>query len=221
MKTKPKSNKHPLRWIAAIAAVALVFALCYTAINAQAREAVLNRIETIITAMFPAKDISISIEGETEVLPHEPGGQAPSTEAGGAPAVPGFVIYYDTERYVMTEEDGVTYIRFELDTDLPPCEMEIRHLGSIQPAAAAEAARAEMLTTWPTVSEISPVDTPEGLHFSVTNGMNWDSAWENMYFVSDGQSGTYRIISRYFVEAAEGHGARFAAMLQTFEIIQS
>ena len=161
------------------------------------------------------------VEGETENIPHAPGGQEPSSPPDLPDVIPGFVIYYDTDRYVMTEEDGVTYIRFELPEEYPPCEMEIRHVPNTTAAAAIAAARTEALADarWQTVSEIGPVETPAGLHFSVCSGNQWDSAWENVYFVSDGKNGCFRIISRYFVEAAEGHGARFAAMLQTFEVV--
>lgn len=212
-------KKHIIRWIAASVAVVIAFAVGYAVAASAKDETIKEQLSSFIENLFPTKDISVPIEGETEVIPHEPGGQEPSTEGDGTVATPGFVIYYDTERYVMTEEDGVTYIRFNIDNDLPPCEMEIRHIADTTPAAAAEAARAEMLTTWPTVSEIGTAETPEGLHFSVSNGMNWDSAWENIYFISDGQNGTFLIISRYFLEAAEGHGTRFAAMLQTFEVV--
>lgn len=210
-------KKNIIRFVAVAVAFVIAFAAGYAVAVSAAEQPVAKAAVRTIASLFPKRDIDVSIEGETENIPHEPGGQVPSTE--GSNTVPGFVIYYDTERYEMVEEDGVTYIRFNLDIDLPPCEMEIRHIADISPADAAEAARTEMLQTWPTVSEISPVEKPEGLHFSVCDGMRADSAWENVYFVSDGQNGSFRIISRYFIEAAEGHGARFAAMLQTFEVI--
>lgn len=210
-------KKTALRWIAIVAAAIVAFAAGFTvAVFASG-----GSFSGIIEDMFPKKDIDISIEGETENIPHAPGGQEPSSQPDQPDVIPGFVIYYDTERYVMTEEDGVTYIRFELPEEYPPCEMEIRHVPNTTTAAAAESARTAALadSRWQTVSEISSVEKPEGLHFSVCSGMQWDSAWENVYFVSDGQNGCFCIISRYFVEAAEGHGARFAAMLQTFEVV--
>lgn len=39
-------------------------------------------------------------------------------------------------------------------------------------------------------------------------------------YISDEQSGCFRIIRRFFMEAAEGHGVRFAAMVDTFAVIQ-
>lgn len=213
-----KRPKNPiLRWIAIIVAAILLFAAGF-AVTVFATG---GSFSGIIEDMFPKKDIDISIEGETENIPHAPGGQEPSSQPDLPEVIPGFVIYYDTDRYVMTEEDGVTYIRFELPEEYPPCEMEIRHVPNTTAAAAIASARTEALADarWQTVSEIGPVETPAGLHFSVCSGNQWDSAWENVYFVSDGKNGCFRIISRYFVEAAEGHGARFAAMLQTFEVV--
>ena len=51
------------------------------------------------------------------------------------------------------------------------------------------------------------------------NGQEWDSPVEVRDYISDEQGGCFRITSRYFLEAAEGHGARFAAMVDTFTVI--
>ena len=40
------------------------------------------------------------------------------------------------------------------------------------------------------------------------------------HYVSDEQGACFRIIRRFFMEAAEGHGVRFAAMVDTFAVIQ-
>lgn len=212
-------KKTILRWVATGLAAVLAFAVGYGVAVFAKDDGLKQQISNMIEDIFPEKEIDVSIEGETENVPHAPGGQEPSSEGDNTPAIPGFVIYYDTERYTWIEEDGATFIRFVTEYDIPPCEIEIRHIPNTTPADAAEATRADMLTTWPTVSEIEDCESPAGLRFSVANGMSWDSNCENIYFISDGQTGTYQIFSRYFIEAAEGHGARFAAMLNTFEII--
>ncbi len=55
--------------------------------------------------------------------------------------------------------------------------------------------------------------------FRSDNGAAWDSPVERLYFVADGQMGTYQLAARYFLEAEEGHGARLAAMADTFEVV--
>lgn len=126
---------------------------------------------------------------------------------------------YDTELYTMSEEDGVTYIRFATDNDLPPCEMEIRHIPNMVPSDTAASTNKEMEESWDIVSEVRSLDAQNGYAFYFGAGTSWDSACGYVYFLSDGQHGCFQITARYFVEATEGHGSRFAQMVQTFDLI--
>lgn len=215
-----KRAKIPhIRWVAAAIAVVMLLMFFQTAPGVAAVEIVKETITNFIETLFPPKDIAVNVEGETEVIPQIAGGQEPEMQDDGTVTVPGFAIYYDTERYVMTEEDGVTYIRFNIQNDLPPCEMEIRHIPDVHPVVAADTARQEMLENWENVSEIIDLEKQEGVYFWINAGTNWDSACEDIYFLSDGREGTFQITARYFMEAVEGHGVRFSQMVQTFEII--
>lgn len=104
-----KAGKPKIRWIAATIAVVMMLTFFQTAPGAAALELVKETITNIIETMFPPKDIEITLEGESEVVPHEAGGQGPSFQDDGT--TPGFAIYYDPERYVMTTENDATYIR--------------------------------------------------------------------------------------------------------------
>ena len=215
-----KQNKKPRhRWIAAAAVLVAIFLFFRTAPGAAALEIVKEGMASFIETLFPPKDIPVNVEGETEVIHQQAGGQEPEVQEDGTVAAPGFAIYYDTERYTMEEENGVNYIRFVTDNDLPPCEVEIKHLADCMPADVAEAARKEMAESWEHVSEVSSLETPVGLIFDFAAGMNWDSPCGAVYFVGDGRDGCFQITARYFIEAAEGHGARFSQMIQTFEVI--
>lgn len=254
---KRKTNKPKIRWIAAAVAVVTMLTFFQTAPGAAALEIVKETITNFIETMFPPKDIVVNIEGETEVLPHEAGGQEPEIQKDGIATTSGFAIYYDKERYIMTEENGATYIRqivvlptreeirannealFEGLTDeeaevkidellaqqkelydnRPTCEIEIVHLLSIQPVNAAHTTRDEAASVWESVTEVMDSEHPIGYYFSASTGEDWDSPREQIYFTSDGQDGTFKISMRYFLEATEGHGARFIQMLHTFEVI--
>lgn len=219
MPVRKKKKNVQFRWIAAVAVIGLLFHFLQTPTGAAALEIVKEQITSFIETLFPPKDIVVTVEGETEARPHEAGGQEPTVQEDGTVTVPGFAIYYDTESYYMTEENGVTYIRFKVENDLPPCEIEIRHIPGVLPKTAAETARQEMLENWENVAEISDLEKPEGVYFWITAGSNWDAPCEDVYFLSDGRDGTFQITARYFLEAAEGHGVRFAQMVRTFEII--
>lgn len=217
---KKKAKKTSLRWIAAVLAI-LIMALAFfqTAPSAAAIEMVKDAVTSFIEMLFPPKDIPINVEGTTENIYHEAGGLAPEVQEDGTVQTPGFAIYYDTERYVMSEEDGVTYIRSIAENDLPPCEVEIKHIPNTVPADAAAETNRQMVEQWENVSEITALEDRDGFFFWVSEGSNWDSACEDVYFLSDGETGSFQITARYFMEATEGHGVRFSQMVKTFEVI--
>lgn len=216
---KKKTNKPHIRWIAAAIALVMILAFFQTAPGVAALEIVKEAITSFIETLFPPKDIPVNVEGETEVQHQEAGGQEPEIQEDGSVTAPGFAIYYDTETYSMSEEDGVTYIRFVTDNDLPPCEMEIRHIPNMEPSDTAASTNKEMAESWDSVSEVRSLDAQDGYAFYFGAGTSWDSACGYVYFLSDGRNGCFQITARYFVEATEGHGSRFAQMVQTFEVI--
>jgi hypothetical protein len=216
---KKKNKKTHIRWIAAAIVLVTILTFFQTAPGVAALEIVKEAITSFIETLFPPREIPVYVEGETEVRHHEAGGQEPEIQEDGSVTVPGFAIYYDTELYTMSEEDGISYIRFVTDNELPPCEVEIRHIPNLTPVDASEAVRKEMAESWESVSEVCSLEAREGLIFDFSAGMNWDSACGAVYFFSDGRDGCFQLTARYFQEAAEGHGARFSQMVQTFEVI--
>ena len=219
-----KTRRRYIRWIIALSTMLVVAVMVLvffnTAPGVAAAQAVKKNVTKFIETLFPPKKIPVSIEGETENSEQQAGGQEPDIQDDGTVAAPGFAIYYDPEWYAMTEENGVTYIRFDMEgADLPPCEIEIKHLADQTPDAAAAATREEMLPNWETVTEAQALEGKDGVELSFSAGMNWDSVCGRVYFISDGRDGAFQITARYFVEAAEGHGSRFYQMVQTFEVI--
>lgn len=250
------AKKRKLPWIAAALAILLGLTIfTQTAPGMAAAEYVRERVASLIETLFPPREVAAAPEGAVEEETYVAGGQEPSQD--DTAAAPGFAVYYDPERYEMTEENGVTYIRaipaapdreeirennaalLEGLTDeeaerkidellaqqeafyasLPKRELEIRHVPDAPPEAAAGAAREEKEKSWETVSEVEACEPPAGMTFRVSAGTAWDSPVEDLYFVGDGQGGTYQITARYYVEAAEGQGARLTAILHTFQII--
>lgn len=216
---KKKKKASHFHWIAAAIALVMILTFFQTAPGAAALEIVKEAVTSFVETLFPPKDIPVNVEGETEVKQQQAGGQEPQMQEDGTVTTPGFAIYYDPEFYTMREENGVTYIGFIADNELPPCEVEIRHIPKVLLKDAAEAARKEMEEQWDKVSEIRSLEAREGLIFNFAAGTNWDSACGAVYFLSDGRDGCFQLTTRYFVEATEGHGSRFGQMVQTFEVI--
>ena len=249
---KAKNTRTVQFRIAAMIAMVLAGILfLQTPMGVAAVEIVKESVSKLIEALFPPKDIIVMPEGTPVVVHHEAHGRDPEEDA------PGFAIYVDTESYVMTEENGVYYIRqipIEYDRDeirdqqaalleglspeeqeaaideriqelkdfyatLPANEIEIREVPGKEFSAYAKEVRNQMAANWETTENLIWVDKPPAFTFSVSGGTSWDSPHEVHYFVDNGEQGTFHIIARYFLEAAEGAGMRFTSMIQTFEVV--
>ena len=248
MRTGRKKRKtFPyVRQIAAILVLLLLLSAFFrTAPGAAALEYVKQQVENLIETLFPPKEMSIYLEGfEVEGSYAADGVEA---EMNADSATPGFAIYYDVDHYTMEKEGDVTYIRSynsrraileyygaslaqlpeeereaeierlmneEPDPRYPPCEIEIVHLDLPFDEAAAKD-QEELDEQW----EVQKTVFEDKVMLYMRNGWQWDSLMEDRSYVSDGQGGCFRIISRYFFEASEGHGMRFAAMVRTFTVI--
>lgn len=104
VRTRRQSNRFGV--VATAAAVLVLIVVLQTPPGATAVEFVREQVAEIIELLFPPKDITITPEGIPEEIPHVAQGQEPEETS-----TPGFALYVDSERYDMTEENGVTYIR--------------------------------------------------------------------------------------------------------------
>ena len=67
---------------------------------------------------------------------------------------------------------------------------------------------------FPELLEIETVTEPvEGFLLYGAAVSEWDSEIVHSYVISNGHKGSFVITKNYFLEAAEGHGARFHHML--------
>lgn len=244
-----KARRFPYgRQLAAVIALILMMTLFLnTAPGAAAMEFVKEKVASLIETLFPPKKMSINMEGFEIEGDYVADGVEPET-AGETPK-PGFAIYYDENHYTMVKKGDVTYIRPcmtreavlesygdslsllteeerereiaalmnpNTDDSLPPCEIEITHLDlPFEQAASQE--RGELEEKW----EIQEYTNTDRITFHMQNGYEWDSPVEQRCYISDEQDGCFRIISRYFLEATEGHGTRFAAIVGTFRVLPS
>lgn len=177
-------------------------------------------VQIMVNNIFPPKDIAVAPEGMTEEVGHAAQVKEPESE------VPGFAIYVDTERYYTVEENEKFYIRpigAEENSKLI-CEMEIEKMPDVSWEEAAQTIRNQMCEEqdagkWDSISDISHDTDIKRLHFYASEGTDWDSTQEEHYFYQMDGQGTYHIVLRYFLEATEGNGTRFHAMLDTFTLV--
>lgn len=170
-----------------------------------------------IEERFPAeKELVVQIEGtEEKIIGRLTIGKNES-----------YIIYIDEERYKMVagqEADPDMIVPKEaLPEGYPEVSMAILHTPDIAPADRAVELAEHLKAVFPDLKESEKVEEPvEGflLHSIANGGQEWDDPVINAYVVSDGQQGSFTLSEKYFLEAAEGHGARFYSMAQEFMAI--
>lgn len=247
--SKKAEHSRFVRQIAAILALILLLAaFAHTAPGAAAMEYLKEKITSLIETLFPPKEMTILIEGMEYEGSYVAGGMEPEGTAeapkpgfaiyydvdhytmvkeGDVTYIRPYEkprtreeileLYADSFAYLTEEEreqEIAALMNPQPDPSLPPCEIEITHLELPYEQTAAQE-RAELEKTW----EIQEFTDTNRITFSMLSGHQWDSPTEDRDYISDEQGGCFRIIRRYFLEATEGHGTRFAAIVNTFAVI--
>ncbi|WP_336823329.1 hypothetical protein [Sporosarcina sp. USHLN248] len=203
-RTKKKKRLLPLI-MAAVAAIALLIGV--------QTETGLAFMKSIKDMFVPEKEIIQSIEGQeepTNVQLHE------GKEAE-------YVIYIDESRYKMIigeNSDLITTID-PLPEKYPEVSLEIKQYPTVPPEALADELQSSLKPEFPNLRDVETVTEPvEGYHLHGLTESTWDGNVIDLYIVSNGKGGSFALTSKYFLEAAEGHGARFYHMLESFEVIE-
>ena len=238
-----------LRQLAAVIALILILTVFLnTAPGAAAVEYVKEKVTSLIEALFPPKKMTINIEGmeyegdyAADGLEPEATGEAPQPGFAIYYDVDSYTMVKEGDiTYIrpylksMTREEALEIYGDSLfslpeeererqiaslmnpksDPSLSNCEIEIIHL-NIPYEQTASQERAELEGQW----ETTEAAAGNRITFSMCGGQQWDSPVEVRDYISDEQGGCFRITSRYYLEAAEGHGVRFAAIVDTFAVI--
>ena len=214
--TRRSGRSRPLlRRMAAVIALILAGILFFqTPMGAAAAEIVQEKLSQLIGVLFPGKELMVTPEGVTDMVPHAAYGREPTADS------PGFAIYVDEERYSVTQTDGQWVIRpKDYDPAWPVCELTVREVPGKDPETLAQETWNGMLGSWETVSGIYRPLEPACLIFNVNDGGAWEAPIEDHAFYDGGNGSTFHILCRYFTGIAEGHGTRLAAMRDSFTLI--
>lgn len=132
-----------------------------------------------------------------------------------------FIIYINSEAYAGREENGAYVIRSKtpLSEGFPECSLQIQRIAETPPAAAAESIREELAASYLHVGSIEDASVIDGLFLHADNGSAWDAQQADVTITDDLMGGSYVLTARYFTEATEGHGIRFADMVGTFKAV--
>lgn len=245
---KPHRPRY-LRQLAAVIALILILTVFLnTAPGAAAVEYVKEKVTSLIEALFPPKKMTINIEGmeyegdyAADGVEPEATGEAPQpgfaiyydvdsytmVKEGDTTYIRPYLKPMTREEVLEIYGDSLFSLPEEVrerqidslmnpqeDPSVPNCEIEIIHL-DIPYEQTVSQERTELEDQW----KITEAAAGNRITFSMCGGQQWDSPVEVRDYISDEQGGCFRITSRYYLEAAEGHGVRFAAIVDTFAVI--
>ena len=209
-KEKYAMNKKRF-WIkTAVTVAAAVLITCFFALTPTG-----NALAAEIAKLFaPEKPIIFEVEGEQET---QDGRLEINTEKPM-----GYVIYVDGSRYEKETVNDIDHIKFIGSNEgLPPVRMEIEQIDDKNAQSTYDALLEQAKEEYAQVDEKGHVAEPvDSLNF-VAYGEAGESPFEAVYVVDNTAGGCFVIRCRMFVEAQEGHGARFDDMLRTFEVVPS
>ena len=245
---KPHRLRYIQQLAAVIALILMLTVFLNTAPGVAAVEYVKEKISSLIEALFPPKKMTINIEGmeyegdyaadgvepEATVEKPQPGFAIYYDVDCYTMVKEGDITYirpylksmtreevleiYGDSLFSLSEEEQERQIASLMNPQagpsLPNCEIEIIHL-DIPYEQTASQERTELESQWETTEAVAG----NRITISMYSGQEWNSPVEVRDYISDEQGGCFRITSRYYLEAAEGHGVRFAAIVDTFSVI--
>ncbi|MDQ0112662.1 hypothetical protein [Paenibacillus harenae] len=160
----------------------------------------------------PEKKIEISVEGQKE----QTNGQVHVDEESR------YAIYYDKDRYKLIPGEGkdtITTIE-ELPAPYPQVSLTIEQDVKQTPEQLANQVAAQLAERFSKVDAVERVSSPvDGYRIHAINGNDRLSEVATVYVTSNKLKGSFVLSLEYFLEAAEGHGARFEQTVKQFEVL--
>lgn len=200
-----RKRRGLVKLVASMAAVAILI----IGLNTQPGLALVNRIREMFE---PKKNITQDIEGNKEEQ------NVQLNEGRDAE----YVIYVDQDRYRFEKGQDADRIvpNPSLSERYPEVSMEISQVNDKSPQALIEEMEVQLREEFSDVTIPERVEQPvSGWTVRGLEGSRWDSPLERIYVISNQKQGSFVITQRYFLEAEEGHGARFDHMLKEFYIV--
>lgn len=134
-----------------------------------------------------------------------------------------YVMYIDEERYKLIhgEKSDVITPLHPVPENYPEVTMEIKQVPNEKPEELVVKFGDELKKDFPELQDAIEVTAPvKGYELHGAAGNEANSKIVHAYVISNGKGGSFVITQHYFLEAAEGHGARFHHMLKTFKIVE-
>lgn len=208
---KREERRKKVRLIPLIAA-AVIFILAAGAFTPPGQAAI-SKIQSLFE---PEKKVDFEVEGDTEQIESK---LHDGTQ--GEAELADYAIYYDESRYTFEKHTNYDMLTVpDLPETYPDVWMKIYQLKDTSVEKAIQEKTAEMEEVFGNVTTEEVTSPLQATKLHGIAGSSADSPVGDAYIFSNGKDGVFIIETRYFLEAAEGHGARFHAMLETFTIVE-
>jgi len=170
-------------------------------------------IEKVKEFLVPEKVITEELEGMKE-----------DTNVNLNESEIGYSIYFDENRYMIKDYNGIDRIVPKPVDDQDLSEMyymEIIEQEDKKPEELAKEIEVKLKEEFENISQIETVKEPvEGLKIRA-NSLKDNNPLVKYYFIDNNRGGTFVFKQQLTIEAAEGHGVRFDNMLNEFRIDDS
>lgn len=132
-----------------------------------------------------------------------------------------YIIYIDEQMYTMeNSQDKDRIVPKNKAANVPEVFMEIQQIKDKKPETVVAEIEKELKAKYKTVENRGVVKEPvNGILIRANSGTKWNDTVVQYYLVDSTKGGTFVIKEQYFMEASEGHGARFYNMLKEFKIV--
>lgn len=208
MDRKKANRKKPFITVLTTGTVAAALLLTFF-LGTEPGKAAIDKVKEFFE---PQKNITQQLEGDQE-----------DTLMELEQSKMGYILYVDREYYDVIHEEGMDRILAKNQgEDLPKVFMEITQIEDKGVDAVATDIESQLGSKYSNVENRGQVSDPvNGTLIRAASGQEWNDTVVVYYLVDNTKGGTFVIKQQYFVEAEEGHGARFYHILKEFKIIEA
>ncbi|MER2261855.1 MAG: hypothetical protein ABS934_07545 [Psychrobacillus sp.] len=139
-----------------------------------------------------------------------------------------YTISFDEDSYKLVkgaQSDTLT-TKTPLEEKYPEVSLKIEQINDQSPEELLPILEMQMGVDYTSPKETEKVTEPvngywlHAISHDSAGLTNWDSPVGDIYIIDNGNGGSFVITQKYFLEAAEGHGANFHSILETFQIVE-
>ena len=201
-KTLRKNNHTFIKIVAPVLVCAAIVVFITSTAPGQA-------LASSIKDLFKPKEITQKIEGNNDTIIASPSVDEPSNDYAG------YVIYIDEKTFTSTKSNRIEKISAIAN---PNAYMTINKKANSNYNDYIDALAAEKKDGI-LASDLKLKNIEDSKGISYSTGLNRDDIVTTVYCADDGKGGCFVIEFVHTIEATEGFGSRFSAMLDTFEIV--